>query len=182
MDRQSFAARLEVLPNPLRVAIGAACVERVLPIFEAMSDDPPEAHRAAIDLAWRYAAGEAVDHAEIRATLARIPTHALEDDDGQPKGSLARVVARVDFAVLNLLRAIDGAEKIPGLLVGAAIENARDAVYRFEKYEDVANHWALAEDEWQGRLLARAESCSDAKALRTAGEPPVWRAHLDAEW
>jgi hypothetical protein len=71
MEHKDLNRRLEALPNPLRVAVGAAAVERVLPLFEAMSDVGSESMRGALAVAWRYARGETVDLAELARSSSR---------------------------------------------------------------------------------------------------------------
>lgn len=177
MDRRLYHARLAALPSQLRVAVGATCVDRVLPIFDALSDDSGEVLHAAVALAWRHAGGSVIGQAELRSMVDAIL--AVEGHDDESMRALDRIVAQVTLAVRNLLTALDEFDSVPAIRVADAAEAARHAVFLLEKYEDLAVNCALDEDEWQEGVLALAEESGDAAALRAFGGAPVWRAYFD---
>jgi hypothetical protein len=62
--------RLANLSPPLRIALGAACAERVLPVFETDYAPGDLRPRAAVDLAWNVAIGVSVQSATLSEARA----------------------------------------------------------------------------------------------------------------
>jgi hypothetical protein len=194
MDRRNYTTRLEALSNRLRVAVGAACVERVLPIFEAITEREAgcEALRRAVAVAWRYAEGAGVHQEELDAVSASMREHAQGEDheeeadeegyDRDRTGTIEFTVCEVLLAVKNLIMAVDERDPVPGIRAGDAARAARQAVFLLEKYDDKTNDWALLEDEWQEAILVLAERSRDPVAVRASSGTCVWRAYLEAEW
>jgi hypothetical protein len=199
MDVRRYAARLEALPHPLRVAVGAACVERILPIFEAMTDDDPRclALRRAVDLAWSYAECGRVGADELGAVRDSVldtgldaAKRATRDEEGDGEdwfergrlGTVEFVHSAVSSAVEVLLMALDEGDSMRADRIADAAKYAREAVFLFEKYDDKTTNWALAEDQWQEDLLGRAGQTREPAAVRAWRGTCVWRECLDQDW
>jgi hypothetical protein len=178
---RELEARLRPLHPRLRVAVAAACVEQVLPIFETMKDDGGDELREAIALAKRYADGEAVTPDEIGSALSRvhevIPTFDEEYDPETP----TRMARSVGDAVEGVLRAADEQAGSPVDRAAKAIRDAYEAVARFVDYDDLDEADAAEEQEWQERILRQAEAAAKPP-VDVARHDPRWLVQLKDEW
>jgi hypothetical protein len=178
---RELEARLLALDPLVRVAVAAACVEQVLPIFETMTDDGGEELREAVALAKRVAGGEAVAREEIRSALSRvhevIPTFDEEYDPETP----TRMALSVGGAAEGLLRSaeVQGPAAVGG--AARAIRDAYEAVARFVDYDDLGEACAAEEHEWQERVLSRAEGVTKPP-VDAARKDPRWLVQLKHEW
>jgi hypothetical protein len=195
----SLIARLDALDSPSRLAVAAACVERVIPIFEVMTrgevaEAPSAAHalRGAIALV-RHSAQEGIATAEaLRLVRSRVEDTTPSDREDYHVGSTTRMAWSVAGAVQRLLDALGSRPDELGSYYGArcsrsaegcalAIRDSWEAVARFEDYEDRGEdeEWGDDEEKWQEEALRAAE-----QGQRTFGDEQKaqWFAWLEDEW
>jgi hypothetical protein len=183
--------RIAALPSRIRVAVAVVCVERVLPLFEVMSDRGVETARHALRLAWSWAEGEAIDPRARRSAI-----DALEEalpKEGDDRGAAVRTLERVGLALVHVLEATAaedgvamGGEKVDeycARAASAAVMKAQAAVQGFERFED-GDGWAFEEQSFQRAILILAESgdVASIKKGAKAQRSPSFLDWLEEEW
>jgi hypothetical protein len=133
---------LERLSPSLCIALGAACVERALPLFTGLiSSDAPA---NAVDTVWRWLSGETCedDRRQILKTLE------VDTPDVDVMGSGYTPEMDVGVAAIHMLKAIDRNPR----------ENIRHSLYyaheAFEMSSGRDTKVCEAEENWQQRAFA----------------------------
>lgn len=160
--------RLDRLPHRLCVAYGTACVERVIPIFEAFVVD--SAPRKAIGKVWQWACGQETTRRTRRSWLQAVQQTTPDADQ---LGLIYAPAMWVGVGVTHLLAAIDDD---PAENIERAINNAHDAVAAFTDQDDLSTR---LEAKWQKRALQLVESLADQPVKRAMFgtmnmQNPVW--------
>lgn len=202
-DHERTVARLDALPVRLRAGVGVVCLERVLPIADAVTD--AALIREALKRIGRWAEGETVTFREVqdvvdaharRAEAAKVIAEAEDDgehdDDDEhdgvsdavdlepTRGALDRMIETLEDGVRALARTVDPEERITSGGVATAMAAACNVVQRFGHYADANELLAFEELAWQERVLAEAETGRDAARLRPLLETtPEWTEHLE---
>src|SRR5687767_11946627 len=95
--------RIAALPPQARVAVAAACVERVLPLFEVMAESAAANARHAVGLAWAWAEGRPIDPRARRSAIGALRAVLPKEEDD--RAAAVRTLERVGLAIVNLLEA-----------------------------------------------------------------------------
>lgn len=208
-DHERTAARLEALPVRLRAGVGVVCLERVLPIAEAVADTALV--RQALLRIGRWAEGENITFRDVqdlvdaharRAEAAKPDADADgenddEDDDENDddddddafedvaapeptRGALDRMIDALEGGVGALAGVVHPEAPTPSSAVATAMAAACKVVERFGHYCDANDLLAFDELAWQARVLTEAEAGGDVGRLRALLEvTPTWSEHLD---
>jgi len=153
-QRRIIEEALPRLSRTQRAAFAAGCVERVLPIVEHHFGDARQC-RAALELVWRFALGEAVDDSEIAASASECD--ALVDElreDGETGGAI-RAIKATWYALESMRKA----EAKPARDAAWEAQTAAD----FEESKE-GDEFIQEEAEWQVRAL---RICEQEKPSRT---------------
>jgi hypothetical protein len=150
-EGELLRARLPHLSRQQRAAFAAACAERLLPLYQFFFRKPQRCVEA-IDLAWRFAMGEAVNEADVRAVddACEALVHRLYEKDD------------TDYPLYVVKSMIGALHSIRSTTVDAALEaafNAEDAANRADvEHRDSADSPMLEEATWQLMALDVAAS------------------------
>ncbi len=174
--------RIKALPPRIRVAVAAACAERVLPLFEVMSERGVATARAALRLAWSWAEGQEIDPRARRSALSTIEELLPKEHDD--RGLAVRTLERAGSAIVKALEATAIEEADYSAQAAAlSVKMAQAAVHGFELAED-GKMWAMEEQSFQERMLALAESGDVARVRAGTKEEksPSFLDWLEEEW
>jgi hypothetical protein len=162
--------RLEHLSHRLRVAFAAGCANRVLRIYEYDYSEENRSPHAAVDVAWKFAAGEQIPEQTFINTLeaAEDATPNIEEEGDEYTGP-----ASASVSAICALKAI---EEPTARAAGQSASYALEAVSSFEDY---AGDGEAAEKQWQERALKLVESWGDHPITRDmfavlGDDPPIW--------
>src|SRR5262245_7346721 len=153
--------RVGRLPRRLRVAFAAGCAGRVLRIYELDYSQENHAPHVAVDLAWRFACGEAVSETAVAEALLAAADATPDVDE---RGDEFTAPMRASVSAICALKAIDD----PRAAVQAAL-SALEAVVSFDNYVGSPGQGEETETRWQERALTLVESWGDEHGPHRTG-------------
>jgi hypothetical protein len=150
-EGELLSARLPKLSRQQRAAFAAACAERLLPLYHYFFRKPQRCIEA-IDLAWRFAMGETLNEADMRAVddaCEALVDRLYEKDD-------------TDYPLYTVKSMIGALHSVNSTTANAAEEaafNAQDAAKRADfEHRNSPDPPMLEEALWQLKALDVAAS------------------------
>lgn len=166
-QHRQIEEKLPALSRELRTALAAACAERVLPVLEDYYGERRDECRNALELAWRFALGEAPPETELRSAVEACEAMAEELYEDDEDGATLYALNAISYALQTTLQP----ETKPA---DESLSNASDAAHTGDtkRGKDHINE----EADWQ--LLA-LDVALEAKAVsrdmfKHLPSPPQW--------
>jgi hypothetical protein len=163
---------LERLPPRTRTAFGAACAQRVLPVYKytVPGDVIFRGPGLAVNTAWSFAEGEEIDDKRLEHAKAEVNRAFPEPDLGGGANH---------FACSAAAYALDSIRDETARSARLAAGRARDAIDQIDEEDGVKE-----EQEWQNRALRVAKEWGDRPLRRdmfdTLGtEKPKWLRRME---